>query len=172
MATKMDSVTVSRVYQALQLVLTNNVWVGYGRTATWGTNEPVPDVNQASTTIDTLQAVKKAEVLSLVVPDATGTIEFQGQMYKTITATKASAIAAGARFVYVAVWLKYAEVPVVTYRQSGVFAGLIKAAGSEAKTILLPAEISDVGYLMALNNRSPIPRETDSKEFLEFILEF
>lgn len=172
MATKTDSVTASRVYQALQLVTKNDVWVGFGKTTTWGTNEPVPDVNQAAKTLDELQALKKAETLVLVVPDTNGTIEFAGKKYRQVAADKNSALTAGARFVYVAAWLKYSEVPVVTYRQSGVFTDVVKKAGSENKLILQAAEIQDPGYLLALNNRSPVTRETDSKELLEFLLEF
>lgn len=172
MAVKADSVTASSVYQALNIVLANDVWVGFGRTTSWGSGEPVPDINKSAQTVEEIQAYKKAETLSLVVPDANGSIEFQGQKYRTVTADKAAALAAGARYVYVAVWLRYNEVPVVTFRQAGAFHQLKKTAGAAAKLIVVPAEVTDPGWLLGLQNSSPVTREATGKELVEFVLEF
>jgi hypothetical protein len=171
MASYTASVIGSRIWQAVQLVQNGNVWIGIGRTTPWNDAETPPEPDPNATQLDELVALKKAETLTLVVPDSNGTIEHLGQKWSPVVIDDART--KGARWVYVAAWLRYDEVPVVTYRQSGVFAGVQLAAGVDpGKFVLLPQEIGDLGYLMVLNNRSPIARAVDQKEFIEFVIEF
>lgn len=171
MASYTDSVIGMRVWQALQVVQTGNVWVGIGKSTPWGDPDNPPEVNPLATSVDELIALKKAETLTLVVPDANGTIEHLGQKWRAVT--NDAAMAERARWVYVAAWLRYDEAPIVTYRQAGAFVGVIpKPEVPSGKLVLLPEEVASFGYLIVLSNRSPIQRAVDQKELIEFIIEF
>ncbi|KLU66766.1 hypothetical protein DEAC_c14340 [Desulfosporosinus acididurans] len=165
------SVIGMRIWQAAQVVQAANAWVGIGKNSSWGDTDTPPQVDPSTTALDGLIALKKAETLTLVVPDPNGTIEHLGQKWMPVTV--ADARTKQARWVYAAAWLRYDEVPVVTYRQTGAFLGVTRNANVDAgKLVLLPTEVSDLGFLAAVNNRSPIPRAEDQKELVEFIIEF
>ena len=165
------SVIGMRIWQAVQTVLSANAWVGIGKNGTWGGVDDPPEVNPSTTALDGLVALKKAETLTLVVPDVNGTIEHLGQKWLPVVVSDARA--KQARWVYVAAWLRYGEVPIVDYRQTGAFLGVTRNGGVDVgKLVLLPSEVADLGYLAAVNNRSPIPRAEDQKELVEFIIEF
>ena len=171
MASYTASVIGMRIWQAVQAVLAANAWVGIGKNSVWGDGDAPPQVDSSTTALDGLVALKKAETLTLVVPDPNGTIEHLGQKWMPVVVSDARA--KQARWVYVAAWLRYGEVPIVTYRQTGAYLGVIRNVGVDTgKLTLLPSEVSDLGYLGAVNNRSPIPRAEDQKELVEFIIEF
>lgn len=165
------SVIGMRIWQAVQAVQAANAWVGIGKNGTWGDGDTPPQVDSTTIALDGLVALKRAETLTLVVPDVNGTIEHLGQKWMPVIVGDARA--KQARWVYVAAWLRYGEVPIVTYRQTGAFFGVTRNGGVDVgKLVLLPAEVADLGYLAAVNNRSPIPRAEDQKELVEFIIEF
>ncbi|HHY67834.1 MAG TPA: hypothetical protein GX517_11710 [Alicyclobacillus sp.] len=171
MASYTDSVIGMRVWQAAKVVQSGNVWVGIGRTTAWNDTDTPPTPNPNATQIDGLVVLKKAEILSLVIPDPNGTIEHLGQKWSTVPLEDARSRTA--RWVYVATWLRYDEVPIVTFRQTGVFADVVLGDGvPPGKLVLLPEEVADLGFLLVLNNRSPINRAADQKELLEFVVEF
>jgi len=171
MASYTASVLSSRVWQAMQVVKNANVWIGIGRTAAWDEADAPPEPNPNATQLDELVALKKAETLTLIVPDPSGTIEHLGQKWGPVSVEEARQ--KNARWVYVAAWLRYDELPIVTYRQTGVFVDVQMADGvPPGKLVLLPEEIADPGYLLVLNNRSPISRAADQKELVEFVIEF
>lgn len=166
-----SSVINMRVWQALSLVLSANVWIGLGRTSIWGTPDKPPEIDPLATELNEFLAFKKAETLALVVPDNEGEIEHLGQNWRTVSPVDARA--ENARHVYISAWLKYDELPVVTYRQTGVFVDVVlKETTPPGRLILLPNEVQDIGYLLALNNRTPVERAADQKELVEFIIEF
>lgn len=166
------SVFGMRIWQAVQTVLAANAWVGIAKNSVWVNGDSDPSqVDSTAMALDGLMALKKAETLTLVVPDPNGTIEHLGQNWMPVVISDARA--KKARWVYVASWLRYDEVPIVTYRQTGAYLGVIRNVGVDAgKLTLLPTEVADLGYLGAINNREPIPRAEDMKELVEFIIEF
>ena len=171
MASYTGSLINMRVWQALQVVEAANAWIGIGKNSAWNAEDTPEQIDPNATIISDLIALKKAETLTLVVPDEAGTIEHLGQKWATVA--KDDARAKKARWVYVAAWLRYDEVPVVTYRQTGVYLGTeMKPEVAPGKLVLLPTEIHDAGYLAVMNNRNPIPRAEDQKELVEFIIEF
>jgi hypothetical protein len=79
----------------------------------------------------------------------------------------------GARWVYIKTALAYDEVPIVEYRQLGVYSKLEKQDEVlPGKMALLPNEVKEKGILEVIDNRKPTPRHSDQKELLELILEF
>lgn len=165
------SVIGLRIWQALQMVQAANAWIAIGKTSIWGDGDAPPQINPATVAISDLVALKKAETLTLVVPDPNGAIEHLGQKWAPVAIGDARV--KQARYVYVAAWLRYNEVPIVTYRQTGVLLGVSRNGNVDpGKLVLLPTEVADLGYLVAMNNRSPLPRAEDQKELVEFIVEF
>ena len=170
-----------RVLQAIQFIRKQWAWVGIGRTTAWTNEADVPAVI-STTAFEELQAMKRSELLRLVVPDEDGAIEHLGQKWAVVSfnatledqsAEVARAVAAGARHVFVEAWLNYDEVPVVTFRQAGVFSEVVLASGVPAGTFtLLPAQIAYQGVCVAINNRTAVPRASDQRERLAFIIEF
>lgn len=115
---------------------------------------------------------KKAEYKSLVVQDDTGTLEYRGTKWRSVSASEAMDL--GARWVYLSTELAYDELPIDNpYRQVGVFTGLTLKAGVNANTYAHePEDISDQGILQVIDNRKPVYRDTDVREKIKIILEF
>lgn len=160
-----------RIWKAQQLARSANIWIGYGKTSAWGNPDDPPDVTYGTTDIQELVALKKAEVVKLVVPDPSGTIEHAGTLWREVSIDNARS--EGARCVYIATYLRYDEVPVVPFRQTGVYVDITRAEGVlPGKLVLLPGEIADHGYLLSVSNRTVLPRATDQKELIEALIEF
>ncbi|WP_139491797.1 hypothetical protein [Brevibacillus dissolubilis] len=159
-----------RAFQAAKLVQDGSVWVAIGKTSPWNEGETVPVVTSDMTLQETV-AFKRADQIAFVVKDDKGTIEQRGQKWRILKSDEAKAT--DCRHVYVQAWLNYDEFPLVTYRQTGVYAGLVLKSGVAANEQVVTLEdIVDVGYLLVLNNRSPIQRDATQKESLDFIIEF
>lgn len=165
------TVVGNRIRQAVQTVEAADAWIGIARTSPWPGDGKPPQIDSQTMALSELVALKKAETITLVVPDPEGTIEHLGQWWMPVTVGEARNKIA--RWVYVATWLRYDEVPLVDYRQTGVFlAPIRKSEVAPGKLALLPTEIQDLGYLAAISNRKAIPRAADQKELVEFIIEF
>jgi hypothetical protein len=173
--------TQGHVARALDFYDRTDVYFAYGRTSAWPNDvngkpegditfqPPVEDI--AATTLTELIAYKKVVTKNLVVPDANGTITYRSTKWKIVNPT--DALAQGARWVYVQTELAYDEVPLLTYRQIGLFSRLVKKTSVPAGQLaLLPTEVETSGYLEVLDNRKPVTRQVDQKEILELIVEF
>ena len=159
--------------RALSLYESGDIFFGIGRTEPWGNENlegfipPSPDLD--ATTVDQLIGMKKAERISMVMPDPDGTIEYASIRFKTLT--KEQALANKARWVLIETRINFEELPPVSYRQIGVFSRVTPMAGSEGKNVLLPSEIQDVGILEVLNNRKVVTRQSDTKDRYFMIIE-
>ncbi len=165
------TVVGSRIRQAVQTVINGDAWIGIGKTSPWPGDGSPPQVDPETMVLTEMVAFKKAETITLVVPDPDGAIEHLRQRWMPVTVGEARN--KKSRWVYIATWLRYDEVPIVDYRQTGAFiAPVRKTEVAPGKSVLLSSEIEDIGYLIAVSNRSPIPRAEDQKELVEFIVEF
>ena len=159
--------------RALSLYESGDLFFAIGRTEPWEneTQEsfvpPAPDLD--STTLDQLVGMKKAERVSMVMPDPEGTIEYATIKFKTLT--KEQALENKARWVLIETRISFEELPPVSYRQVGVFSRVKPKAGKEGKNILLPSEIQDVGILEVINNRKVVTRQSDTKDRYFMIIE-
>jgi len=164
------SVAGMRTFQALHLVRKENVWIGIGKPTAWNETDTVPEVTGGTVLLEPI-GYKKAEKVRFVVPDPEGDIVQFEQRWKIVSeeAGKQSL----ARWVYVAAWIAGNELPAVSYRQSAIVTDMkLDPETPPGKLAVTADEVIDHGLALVVNNRSPIHRAEDQREFLEFIVEF
>lgn len=162
---------------ALKLKLDATLWLGIGRTSAWVNESSPPAENVASTVLDQPIGYKKVEMTALVKPDAGGSIVFQGQNYSIVADN--DAVAQIARYCYIKASLNYQEsnslgnvIGAVTFRQTGLFSGLVCQSGLEGETVLTPAQVQSVGRLVFLVNHTPRTRDVLMRDIIEILREF
>ncbi|WP_139489371.1 hypothetical protein [Brevibacillus dissolubilis] len=159
-----------RTFEALQLIRDRSVFIAVGKTSPWNEQEEVPAVHFGSQ-IEEVAAYKRADQLTFIMPDDNGTIEQRGQKWRPIS--QEEGIEQNCRWVYVQAWLSFDTFPVITFRQTGVFVSLTqKAEVPVNKQVLYPDDVVHPGFLIIMNNRTPISREATQKESVDFIIEF
>ncbi len=165
-----STVAGMKTFQAIQLVHTGNLWIGLGKSTPWNETDEVPEVGAGMQLLEPV-GYKKAEKVQFVVPDDHGEIVQLGQKWKVIS--EQEALNSFTRWVYLAAWIHYNELPEVSYRQTAVITDLtFKPDTLPGKLAVLPNEVENSGYALVVNNRSPIQRTADQREFIEFIVEF
>jgi len=164
------SVAGMRTFQALHLVRKENVWIGIGKPTPWNEADSVPEAAGTTAFAEPI-GYKKAEKVRFVVPDPEGDIVQFEQRWKIVS--EEAGRQSLARWVYVASWIGGGELPVVSYRQSAIVTDLKLAPETpQGKLAVLAEEVDDHGLPIVVNNRSPIHRAEDQREYLEFIVEF
>ena len=160
--------------RALALAESKNIFFAIGKQEPWSNDEnetgfipPEPDVD--ATNLDGLIGMKRAERVSLVIPDENGEFEYQKIRFKTLT--KEEAFKKKARWVLIETTIFYDELPPVPYRQIGVFSMVKPVAGKEISKVLMPEDIEDVGILEVLNNRRAVTRQSDTKDTYFMVIE-
>lgn len=159
--------------RALAFVEQGNIYIGIGRTSPWeGENEegfvpPEPDLNAEN--LDELVGLKKADRVSLVMPDKYGDIEYAKIKFKTLS--KEEALREKARWVLIESTIYFEELPPVPYRQIGVFSRVQAKDGKEKNKVLMPNDIKDVGILEVLANRKVTTRQSDTKDTYFMVIE-
>lgn len=160
------------VTRAKRFMEQGDIYVAIGHRSEWP-DESSPPIPSISDRITDLIAMKKVETQVMVVQDDdNGTIPYMDHKYTPCTPEEAYEV--GARWVYCYCTFEYDELPInVAYRQVALQTGVVRAAGvSDAKYVLLPNEIADVGYSEILDNIQPIFRRIDKKEKVGIIAEF
>ena len=165
------STVYDHVDRAISFVNKTNLFLGIGKQTPW-VDEDVPQVPSINTlTIVEPLGFIKVELQQLVVPDESGTIEYRDGNWKAVS--EEDAFTLNSKWVYVSAYLKYAEFPLGSYRQIGLFSGLQRAEGVDVgQVILLPSEVADTGILHIIDNRKVTTRQEEQKEHINFILEF
>lgn len=178
-----SSTVAGHASRALDFYNTADIYFGIGKTTSWSSDSTPTstalnndDNPPEPTSTDILQEVigyKKVESKFLVYPDDTGEITCAGRKWKIVT-NPADIYSVGARWVYLASWLRYDELPTeYSYRQVGVFSGLKRGEGvAPGKTALLSNEVTDPGILQAIYHRKPVYRDPNQRELLTTILTF
>jgi len=159
------------VIQMLDIKNQHTLWIAVGRTTAWTDEQNPPDEDLTTTDIDEIQGFKKADTVSLCVPDANGTIEFNGQKYRLVD--DADAYTEVARYLYISAALRYDQFPVVTFRQTAVYVDTVPAAGYEDNDILVPGggQVSDNGKLYYYYNHPPRYRDASGVDIIEVVIE-
>lgn len=160
--------------RALSFVESDSVYFALGRTSPWSDSENdkgyvPPEVDLSAVTLDELICMKKVTQKLMVVPDKTGEIEYDGENWKVVS--NEDAIKEQSRWVYLTTTLRYSELDCYQYRQVGIYNRVIPNDGV-TKDILLPENISDIGLLIACNNRGVVTRQTDTRDVYSLIIEF
>lgn len=174
------------VQRALDFFNKNEVFFVIGKTTSWTEADRTPSTPPTQTIDDNNPPVpentddvveragyKAAESRFVVIPDdVNGTIVYRDTKWRIVPANEA--MDEGARYVYLATYVAYQELPInISYRQVGVTTSLTRGQGvPPGKSNLLPAEVEDPGILEVLDNRKPIYREADQREQLAIIMEF
>lgn len=127
--------------------------------------------------IDGPTGYKLADKVYLVVEDAAAapavSIVHKGVRYRIVDPGLENPYEAGARKVFVEATFAYDELPVVAFRQIGVFSGLTRASGvASSKIALLPTEVASVGVIEVIENRPPVYRDPNEAETFGFLIEF
>jgi len=165
------STVYGHVSRALDFYAKDDLYFCIGRTTAWDEENipPAPDVNIQD--VEEAIAFKKVLEKKIVVPDPAGSIFYMGDMYREVSAEDAED--EKARWVYVSTTLTGDEVPLVSFRQVGLYSGLVVDSSVPAgKLSLLPEEVEDTGLLEVVDNRRVTHRQDDQSEKLSLIIEF
>lgn len=159
--------------RALALLEQGNIFIGIGRTSPWeGENEEgfvPPEPNMDAENLDELIGMKRADRVSMVMPDELGDIEYAQVKFKTLT--KDEALKLKSRWVLIESKIYFEELPPVSYRQIGIFSRVKPVNGKENSKVLLPRDIDDVGILEVLANRKVTTRQSDATETFFMVIE-
>lgn len=159
--------------RALSLVEQGNIYIGIGKTSPWtGENDDgfvPPEPNPDAENLEELVGMKKADRVSLVIPDDYGDIEYAQIKFKTLS--KDEALRQKSRWVLIESTIYYDELPPVAYRQIGVFSRVTPKEGKDKNRILLTNDIDDVGVLEVLANRKVTTRQSDTKDKFFMVVE-
>lgn len=102
---------------------------------------------------------------------AGGTIQYRLDQFRIVD--EADIYDEGARLVHLLAEIKYDELPILPYAQIGIVTGLtLKGTVSPGKENLTPDEVDDPGILEFIDHRQLTPRDLDTKEVLELVIEF
>jgi len=156
----------------LALTFKNNevFWFAVGRTQTPWDDETNPPVESVDTVFLTeIGGLQRAQTVSLCYPDPNGAIEFRGQRYSLVSDERAYDY--DSRYLYCSTLLKFDEFPLVTFRQFGLYVGVVPISGDEDRSVLLPGQIADYGKLIGYVNHPPVIRTASSKNLLEIVIE-
>lgn len=180
----MASTTVAgHIARAVDFYNTEDIYFGMGKTTSWSAdstptstilnNDDNPPEPTSTDNLIEVMGYKRVESKFLVYPDDTGQITCNGRKWK-IVVNPEDAQSYGARWVYLASWLLYDELPTETsYRQIGVLTGLTKQDSVPiGKSALFPSEVKDPGILQAIYHRKPVYRDINQREQLMTIITF
>lgn len=161
---------VGMINMAIAYKNAKTFWFVVARTQTPWANEGSPPAESTTvTSLSEIAGLQRAQTVSLCYPDPNGSIRFRGQNYTLVS--DANAYSYDSRFLYLSTLLLFDTFPVVTFRQTGIHVDVVPVAGKENATILLPADVSSYGTLLAYVNHPPIYRTVGSKNLLEVVIE-
>lgn len=145
--------------------------IAVGRTTAWAVENTPPAPVVTTVDIEQIQGFKLVDVLSMCVLDnVLGTIEIKGNKYRLVTDN--DSYTEGARYLYFKTTLLYAQYPLCTFRQIGVYVDTIAVTGHETDDILSIANTQSNGRLLEYENIQPVTRNSDSKNIIEMVYEF
>jgi hypothetical protein len=157
----------------LALMFKNNemFWFVVGRTHTpWDDENNPPAESIDTVSLTEIGGLQKAQMVSLCYPDPDGEIEFRGQRYRLVS--DENAYEYDSRFLYCSTLLKFDEFPLVTFRQFGIYVGVVPKVGYEGRSVLTPDQVQDYGKMIGYVNHPPLVRTAGSKNLLEIVIEF
>lgn len=155
--------------QALRFKNAAGIYMAIGRTTAWSNEASPPAPSASATAVEEVVCYAPPAQITLVKPDAGGAIEHLGTYYTAVS--DGNAYTEGAYLVYVKCEFPYTQAPLCTFRQVGLYLGLVKNQGA-GSGVLLPADVSSPGILEAIDNRTPTVRAADKKDVEAMLLSF
>lgn len=162
--------TTGHVSRAIDFYNKQSLYFALGHSSPWE-DENQPEAVAPDTKFIEPIGYKQVYEKYLVYPSASGAINYKNQSWRIVGYDEALAL--GAKWVYLSAVIEYEELPLITYRQIGIYSGLVKVSSvPEGKTNLLPSEVVNPGILEIIDNRKPTYRELDRREMISLIIEF
>jgi hypothetical protein len=136
--------------------VTATLWAAIGRTTAWSDDGTPPAEDSTVTVIDEIIGFKRILQKLLVTPDPLGTIIYTDQNYRVVP--RAQAFDQEVVDLHLEASFDGAELPLTTFRQVGIYEGLLPATGFEQALVLLPAQVASPGRLIWYRNMTPQTR--------------
>jgi hypothetical protein len=174
MAIKTNKFGISRAVDFFK----KSIYFGIGKTSEWD-NESNPPNPTFDASLEEPIGYRKADRVYLVVPhdgstvpDGTTIIDYSGgTQWKVVN--EIQAFVEGANYIYIETSILPTDFPTGEYRQVGVFTGLERSSGVDAgKFHLLPSEVDNEGVTEIIDYREKSIRNSNTKEFLSYIIKF
>ncbi|MCS7241315.1 hypothetical protein [Candidatus Caldatribacterium sp.] len=161
---------IGRVSRAHDFI-SGPVWICIGRTTPWTNDSVPPPTVPDKTTIEEPVIYKRCDVVSFVIEDPNGEHTVSGIRYKEVSPTYARVNFTST--ILIRAVINYDDVnDDITFRQVGIFTKLKPKSGSEMKTVLLPSEVDDPGFLEWYANQEPIYIQPNHHQVFYVILYF
>src|SRR5262245_56866222 len=130
--------TRGRTMRAIDF-LKHAAWMSVGRTQPWPDEAAPPPETPETLRLDTVLGYVRAQEVAIVIPSATGTVEFLQRTYAKLSPKQA--LKEGARQVYLR--FQFGDELGVggKYRQVGVQQDLLAAPGLAEHDVLLPPQV-------------------------------
>ena len=164
--------TLGHVSRAKDFFNKEKIFFAFGRQTPWE-DEDIPDAPSVEMAdMEEPLGFKAVENKYMVVPDdENGTILYRDSRWRIVPFDKT--LEEKSRWVYIECNIHYDELPLLTYRQIGVYSGLEHAEDVPVgKTALLPEEVKGTGILEFVDNRRRVTRQADQREHFSIIIEF
>lgn len=165
------STTVGKVWQAIEFINHRFYFALSNASGVWDNDAipPIPSPNLVD--VPEILGYKEVDIRSLAKPDAGGSISFKGQNYSLVDIV--DGYTEGAFWVYLKATVEPADLPLTTFRSTGLYVDLNRESGvPDAQKNLLPNEVQDAGLLFRVANFSATPRAGDKRNIFEWVLEF
>lgn len=125
----------AHVSRALDFFVKPNIYVGIGKSTPWNDEDTPPTPTSDITELEEIIGYKKVEATYLVIPDETnGTISYRDTKWSVVS--QSEAMAKNAKYVYLETSIRYDELPLIAYRQIGLFSGLVPYKGRAHKVTI------------------------------------
>jgi len=161
-----------RARRALLHKTNSAYWLAIGRTTPWIDELAPPTPNPGIIDIEEAIIFVKAEMVRLAKFVQSGEdVIVKGSRYKFVDDN--DAIIEQARFVYIKGRFDPSTgQPYGTFRQLGIFTGIVPASGYENRDWLAPANVTSRGILEYIENKPPTEMNLEREEVVQAIIEF
>ena len=165
-----------RVAAAWDIITNYTAWGAYGRTTPWDDEDNPPAEDSTATSMEEVQGFR------LIVPANKGCVypsdandydfTYHGVYWKKATSFE-DALENGARWALFELNLLVGDgLPVVTFRQIGLFLDLVPASGYEGYAALLPAQTDSTGTFYYYANHTKWVRAINQSDTIVFVIEY
>lgn len=161
--------TSHHVAEALRFYNAASKYFAIGRSTAWPNESSPPAEDPDAVAVEEVIGYAPTYQVKLLKQDVGGSFTYNGTNYTEVT--PANAYTEEATFVYVDARVVGNELPLTTFRQYGLFTGLVPAQGAPAG-VLLPNQVSSPGVLEALKNRAAVARYADKTDVPTFLFSF
>ena len=157
--------------RGIDFLNTPSLYIALGRTTPW-TDENTPPVEVPITAdLDEIIGMKPVTLRKHMLEDETlGTVFWDNKIWRLVNSDEA--LLNYTQYVYLEAQVQYSELPLVGFRQVGLYSGTVLQPGVSPVIAVLPNQILSNGVLESYSNRKVENRSSDKSDFLRFIIKF